>query len=97
MTKSTFSTLVLLLAIALGTSAAHAAKLMNRDGRAYNIVVVENGNRQSITIGAGQQTSIACRSSCDLYMSGDPQPNEILATDTLKIQQGQIIYQEDIR
>jgi len=93
MMKSTFATFV--LAIALGVSAAEAATLLNSDATAHTITIVEDESRREFTIDAGQELSGICQSSCSLYMSDDPEPYDIVSTDKLEIQDGQLQYREE--
>lgn len=93
MIKTTVS--VLALVSVLGASSVQATALTNRDATSHHVTIRENGAEKIMTIEASQEVKDLCSSTCELYLNDDPDPYELASADVLRIEGGQLYYEND--
>ena len=86
---------IAMFAVSISIATAFAATLTNRDAVSHKLVVVEDGKRTEHVIEASQSLSGLCAAACELFISDDPDPWEILAADNATIQGGLLKLPDD--
>lgn len=82
--------------VVLNSVAANAATIINRDQQSYQIRIVEGDEIRDLTLDPEQQVDGVCNSACSLVLGDDPEPYEIVATESFEIIEGHLSFSEGL-
>ncbi|MBU2532670.1 MAG: hypothetical protein KKB37_08015 [Alphaproteobacteria bacterium] len=88
-------TLVICLFCMIPAAASHAATIQNRDQIEHQLRVIEGGAEIQLAVSPGRALTGVCKTKCDVYVGADPVPYDLISSDVLLIEEGQLLYEDD--